>query len=292
MFKTSHVTKLTPWTVVEEADAMPVLSYPLLVGSGRLTVGVDATGLQALSDRLCDTAGCHAIPLQTTQADLYVLHEGLISRHLYQDEVQYRGRDLGPGEYCYGQRFNYLPLGYLTQSFTVGGRTFAGDDIPGATRVWRRELDLERAVVTTSYLMDRRVPVSVTVFAPHGGEAVYVRLHREAVPGGRGEFRWQVRLALTTRHGLPIFDQPDAVQPGKRTLLARIDRRSAYRPNEPYAVVYGIAAAGMQVRLGPDGRTATMSGRLDREQTAGLRLDFRRLAGRRCARARSHKTSG
>ena len=116
MFKDSNVTSITPWTVIEESEAMPWVNYPALIGTGLVGVGLDAAGLQSLPDTLTTYFKCDAAPFHNTQCDLYVLHEGMISEHLWQSEVKHTGRDLKEGEYCYGLKRNLMPLGYITQS--------------------------------------------------------------------------------------------------------------------------------------------------------------------------------
>ncbi len=244
MFKDSYVTQLTPWTVLEESTGMPQVSYPAFVGSGKLGIGLDCAGLQSLPDTLGPYLGCKAAPYHTLQAELYLLHEGMISEHLYRDEAGFTGKEIPLGPECYGMHRNFLPLGYLTQSFTFAGKTIYGAAVVGQAFEWRRAWDLQQAILRTGFSLERRVDVETEIFTPYGGETVYVKLTRRAVPGAEGTFRWEVRLPLATRHGLPLYDQPDAVQPGRRTLLARIDRASEFRPSEDYAVVYGVAADG------------------------------------------------
>ena len=287
MFKDSFTTRLTPWHITEESSGLPHFSYPALVGSGLLGVGLDAAGLQSLPDKITAFLGSKHAPFHATQADLYVLHEGMISEHLYQDEVKHTGRDVPPGEFVYGQRRNFMPLGYLSQEFDYGGRSYAGDAVLSVAGQWRREWDLRRAIVRNRFALDRSIVVETEIFVPHGGETVYLKLTRRParrvdVHGGNrlsgsDPFRWTVRLPLETRHGLKLYDQPDSVKPGERTLHASIDRNSSYKPTERYVVLYGVAADGMDVSLTADGWSATMAAPLEQEQTAWLRIDFSRF---------------
>jgi len=278
MFHNSFTTQRTAWTMTEFSEWMPPVAYPALVGSGKLTVGLDCTGLQGLTDRVASSAGSTAAPFHVTQADLYVLHEGMITEHLSRNEVWVTGQDVPPGETLYGLRKNFMPLGYLKQAFILDGRKIAGEAIIEAGKQWTRTWDLKRAILTNAYLLDKRVPVATEIFLPHGSETVYLKLTRGAVTG-EGEFRWTVDLRLETRGGLPIYDQPDAVQVGERTLSATIDSASSFLPNEPYTVHYGVAASGAAVAMHTGGWTVTMAGPLAEAQTAYLRLDFHRLAG-------------
>lgn len=289
MFKDSHITQLTPWSVLEESVGMPPVNYPALVGSGLLCVGVDGAGLQSLPDKLAEYLGSTAAPYHATQADLYVLHEGLISEHLYQDEVAYTGKEIPAGAFCYGMHRNYMPLGYLTQTFAFAGNTFDGAAVMPGAFGWRREWDLHQALLRTAFQLDRRVGIETEIFTPYGGETIYLKLTRRALPGAQGNFRWSVRLPLETRHGLVLFDQPGAVKVGSRTLLATINGESRYAPSEEYAIVYGVAADGATVEMSEQGWTASLDAPLAEEAVACVRLDFRRFAGEDTARAAARR---
>ncbi len=293
MFKDTQATRLDAWSVVEESDALPALGYPALIGSGGFGIGLDAAGLQSLPDRLAAHYRCWAAPWHSTQSDLYILRSGLVSSHLWEDEIAFSGSaEFDPATNRYGQR-NFMPLGYLTQELAFGSRTIAGDELRAFAGSWRRDWDLRTATVRTSYSLNRRgvLPkarpgrLTLEAFAPHGGETVFLKLHRAAAASAVGDFEWNVRLVLQTRHGLPLFDQPGAIDVRARTLVASITPASRFKPSEPYTIVYGIAAEGMSAEATPEGLTATMRGPLASEQTAWLRLDFRRLAGSAVERA-------
>jgi len=278
MFKDSKVTQLTAWTVLEESEGMPAVNYPALIGTGRLGIGLDCAGLQSLPDTLGPYLGCTAAPYHVTQADLYILHEGMISEHLYRDEAMYTGKEIPEGDSCYGMHRNFMPLGYLTQSFAYDGKQVDGDAVLAAGFGWRRAWDLRHAILTNTFQLERRITVETEIFAPQGSETVYLKLTRHAVPGAAGAFRWSVRLPLETRHGLRLF-AAEKISTGTNTILATIEQASLYQPSEDYAVLYGIAADGAGVEISADGWTVTLSGALNEESIAYLRLDFRRFAG-------------
>jgi len=291
MFVDSHVTRLSAYSVVEASQTMPQPYLPAVVGSGVVAIGLDATGLQGLPDGVGEFYKCRHSPFHVTQADLYVLRGGCASEHLYVNEVHVTGKDVPAGEFCYGQRRNYMPLGFLTQEFAYGDVRVDSPSLPAHACLWERKIDLASARVTTKYVLDDHVGVAVEVFAPHRGETVYVRLTRRASSrspfdkstANATPFTWTVRLALTTRGGLEIFADGlkgggMGIQAGRRTLLARIEKDSLYKPSETYAVLYGLAAVGMEASASPAGLTATMTGPLNVEQTGLLRLDFRRFA--------------
>ena len=289
MFKDSHITTLTPWQTTEESSGLPAVNYPAVIGTGLLGLGLDVTGLQGLPDKLTAFFGSKHAPFHATQADLYVIHEGMISQHLWQSEVKHTGKDAPPGDFIYGQKRNFMPMGYLTQAFEYGGRKYEGDTIFAVGGQWKRTWNLRQAIVANRFALDRNIAVETEIFAPHGGETVYIKLTRRAtrrvdvhggnVLKGAEPFRWSIRLPLETRHGLKLFDQPGAVKPGNRTILATIDKDSRYKPSEAYTILYGIGAKGMTVQTSPEGWTASMEGPLFEEQVAWLRLDFCRFVG-------------
>ena len=278
MFHNSFITKMTPWSITESSEWMPAVAYPALVGSGRLTLGIDCTGSQELPDRIASSAGSWVAPFHVTQSDLYILHEGMISEHLSRNEVLVTGKDVPEGETLYGLRKNFMPLGYLAQSFTIDNQQISGEGIIESGKRWVREWDLKRAILKNSFILDKRVRIETEIFMPYGGETVYLKINRKAVKDN-GNFNWCLQLKMETRGGIPIFDQSDEIMTGKLTLLAAINKTSACPPNEPYTVIYGATAHGAQVEMSLSGWAINMKGPLEVEQTAFIRLDFQRLAG-------------
>jgi hypothetical protein len=282
-FQDSHIVQLTPWKVVESSESMPLVAYPAFVGTGRLGVGLDAAGLQSLADPLEKHLKYHAKAFHMTQSDLYVLHDGMISRHLYEDEVNRFPEarlDSNTLARVNGIPYNFMPFGWLEHAFSYGGKKVSGTNLHSLASEWRREWDLHQGVVRTRYHLERRIPIEVEVFAPYGGESVYCKLTRRAVRGGRDDaLEWSVSLPLRTRNGVSLFDEPGAVQVGRQTLLASITKASAYAPSEPYGLLYGIAADGAQASLARDGWKVSGSAPLSRESVICLRMDFIRLAG-------------
>lgn len=302
MFKDSAVTRLTPWAVHEEADIMPVFAYPAYVGSALLGVGLDAGGLQSLPESMGDHFHCPVLPFHHSQGDLYVLHEGMVSSHLWDDEAHYTGaKPQGEHARREGMR-NYMPLGWLDQTFEFhvleqdqgdlqerqryACLTAAG--LRPHARFWRRDWSLQDAEVKTSYELGncKRFPVAITAFAPHGGERLYLRLRRGAAPQPlTGSFTWTLKLVLQTRHGLRLFDAHDSLSPAAHTLLAATTPRAEHTPVEPYTVLYGAAAAGATVAISAEGLRVAATGDLATAQDVLVCLVFRRFAGPDIVRA-------
>ena len=121
--------------------------------------------------------------------------------------------------------------------------------------------------------------LSLETFAPHGGESVYFRLDRTARQGPAGVCTWSVNIVFETRHGMPIYDQDEAIDIGEHTVIATIDAGSQYKPLEAYTVVYALGADGAVVSLESNGITITLSGKVEVTQSAWIRLDLRRMTG-------------
>lgn len=295
MFKDSNVTRLSPWGTVEEADALPAVAFPAFVGSGPLGIGLDAGGLQSLTESLGDHYHCPVLPFHHSQADLYVLHEGMVSSHLWDDEMLYTGAQPEAEHARREAQRNYLPLGWLDQSFEFDTQamppgqttpaaaqvTLDGSQLRREARAWRREWSLREALVTTSFDLGsyRRFRVEYTAFAPHGGESLYLRFHRSALASAAGACQWTLRVPLRTRHGLGLFDPTDDVRAGTRTVLAFTGPGARHAPVERYAVLYGVAADGAACVVEPGGLAVTVRGPLAQEQSAWIRLDFHRCTG-------------
>jgi len=288
-FIDSYVTKLTPWIVTEHSPTFPDSNYPAFIGSGLIGIGTDVSGMQGLTDELPSRYHLFAAPFQMTQSNLYVLHQGMISEHLYQDEVKSTGIKVDSTLYVYGQQKNYMPLGYLTQSFTIGDSTFSDNGILKLGRDWTRTWDLKNAIVRNSFIIQpdcrdnsKKYLVETEMFSPIGGETVYIKLVRHSPRWRKNnspqeKFKWTVSLPLKTRHGLPLFDEEGAVQKGKHTIKASITKKSRYVPSEDYTILYGIGTSGMHVEITNEGWNASSDVPVSDEQTCYLRLDFRRF---------------
>ena len=127
MFKDSNITRLDAWSLVEESDALPEAAFPAFIGSGKIGIGLDAAGLQSLPDRLGTRYHCTFAPWHSTQADLYLFRDGMITEHLWQDEIKFTEFDPESPAIAQTAHRNLMPLGYLTQSLTFDGQTYSGD---------------------------------------------------------------------------------------------------------------------------------------------------------------------
>jgi hypothetical protein len=285
-FKDSYIISMTPWKIVEASESMPRVLYPAYIGTGRLGVGVDAAGLQSLTDQLRGQRFNLVPPYNVTQSDLYVLHDGIMSEVLIKDEVKLTRTS--PDILPYGLTKNFMPFCYLDQTFKYNGKEIRGDAIYPLARQWRREWNLEQGILRTNYVLDEKYNLEVEMFAPYGGETVYCKLTRKTVRRGRVDagdssdesFRWEIFLPLKTRNGMSLFDEPGAVKTGKRTVLASVTEKSSYNPSERYGFLYGVAADKAEIVIKPDGLSVIVTNPISENNITYLRFDFHRLAGK------------
>jgi hypothetical protein len=121
IFRHSAVTALTRETVTEEAARLPVDIHPALVGTGRLGLALDATGLQGLNTFIGHHPDGHSLE-----------HTGWLSEkhlHLYRDRAlslhyaQAVDRGLGFNNPDKGY-FSLLPLGWLEYDIEIDGHRY------------------------------------------------------------------------------------------------------------------------------------------------------------------------
>jgi hypothetical protein len=295
-FKDSYIISMTPWRIIEASESMPRIAYPAYIGTGKVGIGIDAGGLQGLKDQLRGQRFNLVPPYNVTQADLYVLHDGMISELLYQDELRLTGVKQDFPEY--GMKNNFMPFGFLAQTFRVDNKEITGDDLYSSSRQWKRDWNLQQGILRTSYVLNERYYIEIEMFAPYGGETVYCKLTRQAVRRGRGPadnnnkefFGWDVALPFKTRNGMPVFDEANAVKTGKRTILATVTEKSSYKPSEKYGFLYGVAADKAEILLNRDGIILKTQAPVSETGVTYLRLDFRKLTGEQISRSGSIST--
>jgi|GEM_PF-1768072 len=285
MFKNNLITKMEPYLLREESEWFPSFHYPAMLGSGKVVLALDATGFQGLSDKFSKMVGLHAPPTQKTQAETYVLHEGMISQHLFTDECK-RTNTSDPR---YGQKLNFMPFGYLKQTINVNGANIADEDIYENAERWKREINLGSAIITNRIFVKKEIEFVVESFAPYGGESVYFKVTRKArrtnLPAHydydiSGKCTWQLELVEETKGGLELFSDRTSEKTTKHTRQISIDTTSPIPSIEKYTLLYGIGADGAKVNiLDGGGYAINMTGDVDKEQIAYIRLDFCRLAG-------------
>lgn len=290
MFSDSAITDLTPHSATESCSRFPDDVFPTLVGSGRFGMGVDASGLQATNSSIASTRGKDAPMGNGRMDDLYLVHGGLLSEHLFWDAVESADEDElsddvrhvrdgtaeeidaeGTLDHTYkNHREHFMPLGYLTYDLVVDGTTIRGEDLADHVRgEWSRETNLADGTVSTSFVVADALAVELTVFAPQDGHRAYVRAAFEPYEGVLGEMaaehdvRFEPRIELSTRAGLPIYDEPGAVDCEENLAVADITAESRYAPHEDYTTVYGVGATDAATDVSADAVGATWETTVD-----------------------------
>ena len=186
MFKDSCVTELTPWTVREEATALPVHIMPAYVGSGHCVLSIDASGLQGLNHGVQSAFGA-----VSGAGDMYLIKEYMVGNQLSEDNV--------------------LPLGYLEWRATVDGAAIHASTMPAYASCWERVTYIDEAKVVTHMLLDARVALEIAVWQPLGTDStvmvITVRghdVHNKPIVTPR-QVTLQLGIVLKTRQGAPLY---------------------------------------------------------------------------------------
>ena len=276
---------MCPFLLEESSEWFPPYHYPAMIGSGKLVLSIDATGFQTLTDKFSSMVGLHAPPTQVTEAETYILHEGMISEHLWQDEC----RRTNTTEYRYGQKLNFMPFGYLRQTFNVIGEDIDEESFYLSADRWTREIDLKTAIVKTGYFLKKDIEFTVESFTPYGEETVYMKLTRKAKKNASAHYDYKVdgdikctlELIEKTKGGLELFDNRSSEKLTRHTRQISIDPKSKVPSLEKYTLLYGVGAKNADiVMLEGGGYSITISGDSMEEQTAYIRLDFCRFSGK------------
>ncbi|WP_458208743.1 glycosyl hydrolase family 95 catalytic domain-containing protein [Haladaptatus sp. NG-SE-30] len=301
MFADSAIVDLTPYRSTEACSRFPDDIFPSFAGSGRFGMGIDASGLQAVNSNIASTRGKEAPAGNGNMDDLYLIHGGMLSEHLFWEDVETADdADLpedarhvrdgtadeidaeGTLDHTYkNHREHFMPLGFLTYDLVVDGTRISGADLANHVRgEWERETDLQRGCVTTSFVVADAVTLDLTVFAPHDGHRVYVRATLDVYDGVLGEMaephdvRFEPQLRLATRSGRPIYDEPDAITCNDQTAVASITSDSKYNPHEAYTTVYGVGATNADTEVTPDSLDAEWETTVDGPTTCDFVFAF------------------
>src|SRR6478672_11873967 len=118
MFKDSFVTHVTPWSITEEATALPTTIFPAYIGSGNCIVSIDSSGLQGLNHGVQ-----RAFRPVENAGDLYVIKHGLVSDALSEG--------------------NALPLGFLHWEMELDGEVIHSDNLSHNAFMWSRNVFID-----------------------------------------------------------------------------------------------------------------------------------------------------
>lgn len=227
LFEDSRVRRITPFTIEEEDTSLPTDILPMFIGSGRIGVGLDASGMQAL-DCTVGSKERYRKAKGNNSEDLYVFHERMISNHI--------------------STGNVMPLGWFAYDLVVDGQPTDLLAKPLSVKAWRRSLDLQRGQVTTSLELRAGVRLTILAFTPYDQTTACFRFTAQSADGREHRVLLRPRLNLILRprtQSRPVVEKMiEAKASGASAYLkGRVEKQGSFQPYEDYDLVFGVAAS-------------------------------------------------
>src|SRR6056297_2022916 len=125
IFPYSAVSRVDHDVITEESSTMPHDIHAALLGSGELGIGIDATGLQGLNNKINRTHDTWSLVHHSKATD--------VNLHIYRDEAlsnHYAPEGRGG--------FVVLPCGWLDYVLQVDGEEFDAKTLAARARDWKR----------------------------------------------------------------------------------------------------------------------------------------------------------
>lgn len=225
-FHGSAVTDVTPFTVTETGETLPLSIFPCLLGSRVLSFGLDATGQQGLDGRTCEYPtyqsqyGGHL----SLYDDLYIYHSAMKSTHTTGDTML------------------RMPLGWLSYVLIIDGVAYDTAAIQASATEWQRHFSLTDVAMRVSYML-AGVAVEVLAYVPdHSVQPVFTWRIRSADAKAH-TVHIQGTLHLTLRAGEPLFTVPAGAWQMDDAMGFSLDIVSddTVQVLEPYHITLGIA---------------------------------------------------
>ncbi len=198
MFYDSSLKMLQAYRFVEESTAMPVFNYPVYVGSGKCVMSIDASGMQGFNNRV--QRAYNGIPFG---ADMYVAGHGILGKAINRYFV----------EEWWEKDINTVPFGWLDYAIELDGKVYETQDIERCGAMFRRDNDIYRAEVKTTYILDSSLQVEITACIPYGSLSPVLSFRVRSYNDQRyttdekHSVKVGARLHLTVRDGKPLFDR-------------------------------------------------------------------------------------
>lgn len=231
LFDDSCVTSYTPWNIVEENDKIPHYILPAYTGSGLLGISIDGSGMQVLDSPLGRSKRYHQGENFHTD-DMYIFGEGFVSDHITSK--------------------NLMPLGYFNYSISIDGRSIdSKDKLIKSSSNWRREVDIKKAIITTSFVLDKKVRVKISLFTPIGGNSTNWNISFSSVDGNTHDVKFSPEIVLKTRDNRlgqfanqAIYEYVDIKNNANRYayLEGRVLKDGKFKPLADYKAAYFITA--------------------------------------------------
>lgn len=192
MFLDSCVRQIYPYRTVSEATAIPDKIFPVYIGSGSIIAGIDVTGMQGLNNIVQDSFGG-----SPEAGDLFVVGQGLV------------GETFNPN--------NTIPFGWLDYDLIIDGKRYTTAELLKFGANFKRDNDIYRGIVKTSYILDKKVCIEITAFAPLGTKSLVLEVRMRSYnpwvyhADARHNVQIEIRFNMTKRRNSEsIFDSVKA----------------------------------------------------------------------------------
>lgn len=179
IFPDSKVKSITAWQVIEESNGLPEEIFPAYIGSGKIGIGIDASGMQNLDCKIGMEKRYTGVRFETKD-ELYIFAEGMVSSHYYP--------------------VNLMPLGYMRYELSIDGKPI---NIRESVTSWRRVVNIREAVVDTELVFKQGIKLNITSFTPQEKHQAFFKFQAESTDNISHTLiiRPQISLKLRERDG-------------------------------------------------------------------------------------------
>lgn len=221
IFPDSKVKSVTSWQIVEESAGLPEEIFPAYIGSGKIGIGIDASGMQNLDCKIAMEKRYTGVSFETKD-ELYIFAEGMVSSHYYP--------------------VNLMPLGYMHYELAIDARPV---DIRESVTMWRRTINIRNAVVDTELIFRQGIRLSITSLTPQEKHQAYFRFQVESLDDIPHSVVIcpQISLKLRERNGGgAILDSTSNISHSENhaSLSGRVLKTGKHSALENYSLDYSV----------------------------------------------------
>ncbi|MHB1457414.1 MAG: hypothetical protein ACYC0V_10920 [Armatimonadota bacterium] len=221
IFPDSKVRSITAWQIVEESIGLPEEIFPAYIGSGKIGIGIDASGMQNLDCKIGMEKRYTGVQFETKD-ELYLFAEGMVSSHYYP--------------------VNLMPLGYMHYELSIDAEPI---NIRESVTSWRRKVNILGAVVDTELTFTQGIKLNITSFTPQEKHQAYFKFQVVSTDGASHTviIRPQISLRLRERNGGgDILDSTANINHGSNhaSLSGKILKNGKHSALEDYSLHYSV----------------------------------------------------
>ncbi|MDZ4816939.1 MAG: hypothetical protein SGI71_11815 [Verrucomicrobiota bacterium] len=224
LFHYSAVREVSPFSVTEINETLPLDIYPFFMASQVLAYGVDGTGMQGLDSRACEHPPYHSQygSFSYMDDDLYMWHSGMKSTHNRLQMLR-------------------MPMGWIDYLLVIDGEEFNAEAIAENATQWKRHFDLRRGVLTINYRL-KNVDVEIGAYVAKGSVIPVYQFKFSSVDGGTHDIILRSSVHLTMRSGETLFPHlPQAwVEDDMTGFTLNVSSDDNVKLLEPYTITFGI----------------------------------------------------